>query len=152
MRKAQHEQAIKEWMLRVVSDGGIERFDDLHVDLIDEAWKDRNRWVEAGSESYRIARDLRSEFDLPLTVSIAFSLKPDHRDGSVDFQRLGDLESQLDHSPPSLYLFRKGSEPWIGRNATHIESLRGLDLTGSCYYLEFQQDTAEHHRSLLVAD
>jgi hypothetical protein len=30
---------IRRWMLATVSDGGIERLDDLHVDDIDGRWK-----------------------------------------------------------------------------------------------------------------
>jgi hypothetical protein len=35
-------------MLATVSDGGVERLDDLHVDDIDASWKDPASWVSAG--------------------------------------------------------------------------------------------------------
>jgi hypothetical protein len=34
-------------MLATISNGGIERLDDLHVDEIDENWKQRTNWIPA---------------------------------------------------------------------------------------------------------
>lgn len=38
---SRHETKIREWMLATISNGGIDRLDDLHVDDIDEDWKQR---------------------------------------------------------------------------------------------------------------
>ena len=38
-------------MIAVVSHGGLDRYDDLHVDQIDPNWKARAFWVSAGLES-----------------------------------------------------------------------------------------------------
>jgi hypothetical protein len=41
----ERETTIRRWMLATVSDGGIKRLDDLHVDDIDGSWKDPTSWV-----------------------------------------------------------------------------------------------------------
>jgi hypothetical protein len=104
------ETTIRRWMLATVSDGGIKRFDDLHVDDIDAGWKDPTSWVSAGLRAYGLALGIRRELGLDVTVALAFSLV-DAQDASVDvFETREEFEKQLDSSPPSLYLFKVGDQ------------------------------------------
>jgi hypothetical protein len=97
-------------MLATVSDGGIERLDDLHVDDIDAVWKDPTSWVSAGLTAYGLALGIRRELGLDVTVALAFSLV-DAQDTSEDvFDTPAAFEKQLDWSPPSLYLFKVGDQ------------------------------------------
>ena len=103
---SERETTIRGWMLATVSDGGIERLDDLHVDDMDANWKDPTNWVSAGLIAYGLALGIRRELGLDVTVALGFSLK-DAQDTSRDvFETEEDFEKQLDWSPPSLYLFR----------------------------------------------
>ncbi len=102
---------IEKWMLAIISDGGIDRLDHLHIDPINPRWKDKNRWIEGGLEAFRIALSVRDQHRLPFTVSLTFSLVDiDHLCG-IDFQTREDLLAKLDWAPPSLYLFDRGKEP-----------------------------------------
>jgi hypothetical protein len=104
------ETTIRRWMLATVSDGGIERLDDLHVDDIDAVWKDPTSWVSAGLTAYGLALGIRRELGLDVTVALAFSLV-DAQDTSEDvFDTPAAFEKQLDWSPPSLYLFKVGDQ------------------------------------------
>jgi|ERR1035438_3161609 hypothetical protein len=104
------ETTIRRWMLATVSDGGIKRLDDLHVDDIDAGWKDPTSWVSAGLTAYGLALGIRRELGLDVTVALAFSLG-DAQDTSVDvFETREEFEKQLDWSPPSLYLFKVGDQ------------------------------------------
>ena len=97
-------------MLATVSDGGIERLDDLHVDRIDAGWKDPTSWVSAGLTAYGLALGIRHELGLDVTGALAFSLV-DAQDTSEDvFDTQAEFEKQLDWSPPSLYLFKIGDQ------------------------------------------
>ena len=103
---SERETTIRRWMLATVSDGGIERLDDLHVDKIDASWKDPTSWVSAGLNAYGLAFGIRRELGLDVTVALAFSLV-DAQDTSEDvFDTQAEFERQLDSSPPSLYLFK----------------------------------------------
>jgi hypothetical protein len=101
------EQVIEGWMLAVATDGGIERFDHLHIDRIDEAWKEQSTWVDAALEAYRIAVALRNQHKLPFVVALGFSLE-----SGASFETTKTLASRLDWSPPSLYLFHPGKTPY----------------------------------------
>ena len=104
------EMTIRRWMLATVSDGGIERLDDLHVDDIDAGWKDPTSWVSAGLTAYGLALGIRRELGLDVAVALAFSLV-DAQDTSEDvFDTQAEFENQLDWSPPSLYLFKIGDQ------------------------------------------
>ncbi len=154
-------------MLDIAKDGGVERFDDLHIDKIDENWKPRELWIEAGIQAFRIALDLRKGYELPFVVSLAFSMEDGNQRGGVDFQTQARLQQQLDHTPPSLYLFERGKEPWvemeraIGEGVVATDAIvQNLDsvlldcpaLEGNWFYLEFKRPhLAEYNRSLFVA-
>jgi hypothetical protein len=110
MATADRMSAIEHWMLSVSRDGGVERFDDLHVDSIDSDWKSKGAWIDGGVWAFQEAIQLRDRLDLPFTVALGFSLCAERYVWS-DNAGIGQLQSQLDWSPPSLYLFRHGEEP-----------------------------------------
>ena len=106
------ETKIREWMLGTISNGGIERLDDLHVDRIDENWKERANWVSASIRAYELAVRLQSILGLRVKVGLAFSLL----DGmGQTFDTEEEFESQLDWSPPSLYLFKAGDQQHLSK-------------------------------------
>jgi len=100
---SRHQAKIREWMLATISNGGIERLDDLHIDVIDESWKQRANWVSASLLAYELAVRLQTDLGLAVKVVLAFSLL----DGNGQtFDTEEDFQRQLDWSPPSLYLFK----------------------------------------------
>jgi hypothetical protein len=105
-------QAIEQWMLDVAGKGG-ERLDDLHIDRIDSNWKSRECWIEGALATFQIAMDLRGLHGFPFTVAVVFSLTTDTKRIGPAFRTLRELERQLDWTPPSLYLFQRGKEPWL---------------------------------------
>ena len=108
------EQLIERWMLTIVSDGGIARFDDLHIDQINEQWKDRRVWISAGLEAYRIAVALRNQHQLPFVVALGFSLQASTEAQGSEFHTAAEFAERLDWSPPSLYLFQPDTTPSQG--------------------------------------
>ena len=84
-----------------------EKFDDLHIDRIDENWKERANWVSASIRAYELAVRLQRSLGLTVKVALAFSLL----DGmGQTFETEEEFESQLDGSPPSLYLFEAADQ------------------------------------------
>jgi hypothetical protein len=110
-REQTRQEVVERWMLTAVADGGVERFDDLHVDRIDEQWKDRKAWVSAGLEAYRVAVALRTRHQIPLVVALGFSLESGERLNIMGFEMMEEFAGKLDWSPPSLYLFHPGRTP-----------------------------------------
>ncbi len=148
---------IESWMLTIISDGGVDRFDHLHIDEINPRWEDRNRWIEGGMEAFRTALSIRDQHRLPFTVSLCFSLVATDQPCGIDFQTREDLLAKLDWSPPSLYLFDRVKEPdkQIAPPEGTVQALDpticGAQADDRCYYLEFKpQDDDEFRRNVSV--
>ena len=111
MHNSDRKAVIEKWMLAIVQDGGVERYDDLHVDAIDGAWKPKETWVQAGLIAFQLAVELRNRHQLGFTVALGISL-PGSRDLiGIDFDSMDELVAKLASTPPSLYLFNRGQEP-----------------------------------------
>ena len=151
---AERERVIEQWMLRVNADGEMDRYDDLHLDQIDPAWKPKATWVNAALEAHRTAVELRTAHMLDLLVVLAFSL---NERAAYPLNDLLALEEALDWSPPSLYLFRRGAEPWRQPGFVRTEQLIpaifgcGEGTIAALDVVFRQRDTEELHRSIYVA-
>jgi hypothetical protein len=150
-------EAIERWMSAILTDGGILRFDDLHIDQVDPAWRDRNQWIEAGLEAFRISIDVRNRNRLPFGVGLGFSLESGNQARGIDFQTREEPYARLDWSPPSLHLFRRGAEPHTqvapadGTVQPLDPATLGAQRDVRCYYLEFKQPgSTEFCRSVFV--
>jgi hypothetical protein len=83
-------------------------------------------------------------------------------DVTHDFD-IADTPRLLDWSPPSLYLFRQGLEPWNlptdPKNVSEVliknigEKVRDIPkIATNCYYIQFKQpESHEYSRSILIA-
>jgi hypothetical protein len=151
---SERRQVINRWMLEVLVDGGRERLDDLHVDQIDAEWGSRDRWVDAGLEALRMAVELRDAYHLDVAVVLAFSI---NLSATYPFKERRDFEAAVDWSPPSLYLFGPGDEPWLKPGCASIEPLDatavfGVSERASAYYAQFKsQVSGETCRSIYIA-
>jgi len=141
-------------MLAVIADGGMDRYDDLHVDRIDSDWTSKQFWFDGGLEAHQTAVCLRASHRLDVVVVLAFSLS---ESAAYPFSTRQEVEAAFDWSPPSLYLFRPGEEPWKRLGHARIEQFDPrLFSSGtnaiSAFYAEFRQrDTGELCRSVYVA-
>src|SRR5580698_7814349 len=101
---------IQEWMNHVHATGGVERYDDLHIDLIDANWKPRETWISSGIVALGLASSMQAWIKQGFVVALGMSLVANepHEIPSTS----ADLVEQIDGTPPSLYLFRSGQEPW----------------------------------------
>lgn len=149
-----HDNIIREWMLNIIKDGGINRFDDIHIDKIDYNWASRILWLEGGLEALSAARRLRDFHRLPFTVALAIPFRSENTLKGLDFTTRKELATRLDDfTPPSLYLLVRGEEPWITLerairvDKTHtglvvanpnLDLFRGAVCAKQTYYLEFR--------------
>jgi hypothetical protein len=107
----EYKDIIEKWMLTTYRADGIEKFDDLHIDKIDEVWIARPLWIEGGLEAFRLAIHLRDRHKLSVEVGLAFSLNAGEKRSGVNFETMEELAERFDSSPPSLYLLRANDEP-----------------------------------------
>ena len=110
------EPVIEEWMLSVVQNGGVERFDDLHVDRIDRNWRSPQLWIEEGWRLFRslLACEIATSCQSRLFSASLFKLtrKDWHR-----FQHAGGVceSPELDGSVTLSFLAAMTCVPESGR-------------------------------------
>jgi hypothetical protein len=158
------EEVIKGWLSSSFQGGKIKDFDDLHVDQIDPAWKDRKLWLTGGLEALGCAIELRHNGHLPVDIALAFSLRSGEEALGSDFHGASGLEKEFDWSPPSLYLLKPGTRPWA-QNSSSNEAFppdfvsKTIDpkrfgfpqLVKTCYFMEFKPaDSSEYSRTFLL--
>jgi hypothetical protein len=146
---------IQTWMVETIESGGIDRFDDLHIDTLNTRWVAKENWVLGGITAYLSALEAKKALSLPNTVALAFSLNSGRERQGVNFGSPVNFLRSLDWSPPSLYLFHSGREPWSVDDCDPIKISPHLlgDLPSSlaCYYLEFlPSDSDEYVRTVFV--
>lgn len=152
-------KVIEKWMLSSIKNGGITKYDDLHVDDIQPAWSDRDTWIDAGLQALRLATTLRDLHRLDFTVAAAYSLHADRTSCEVSYKKKEILQENLDWSPPSIYLFPRRREPWTDIDVVAqdvdkviVECSRAADTPWIKYwcYMEFRQGE-ERLRSVFAA-
>lgn len=164
-RSSEHESKIDSWMHAIIEDGGIDRYDDLHIDRVDAEWKNRDLWFAAALQAYVLALKVRDRNRFEFSVVLGFSLQSSERRIGVNFRTREEFEREFDRTPPSLYLFPPDREPWAqGENANARIGTRDMVVekvdaaifgtlthTKGCFYLEFRNvDASEYFRSVLV--
>ena len=164
MHEPDRKSVIETWMLTIVQDGGVERYDDLHLDVIDPIWKPKEAWVRAGLIAFQLAVELRDRHHLDFTVGLGFSLPGGRKPIGVNFGSIDELGIKLDSTPPSLYLFKRGQEPALTLllSASNGETLPGplvrtisvfpdIADSAACNYMEYlRPDDTEYRRSIFV--
>ncbi len=163
----EHERTIESWMVTIIQDGGVTRYDDLHIDRIDDEWKLPGLWVPAAFHAHELAVKIRDRNKLRFSVVLAFSLRAGEKRTGVDFNTREQLEARFNHTPPSLYLFRPGAEPWNRAKVTEVgaptqylvvqkmnsQIFGSLAALKDCWYLEFRHGNVEGYcRSVFVAE
>ncbi|MGD0547220.1 MAG: hypothetical protein ABR991_05265 [Terracidiphilus sp.] len=165
-----HKKRIQAWFDAVIHDGGIDRFDELHVDVIDKKRKSRKSWISAALESFEIALEVRDEdvSGQELTILLSFALVYDVRPLGVTFRDRESLEKNLSYSPPSLLVFRKNNDfldQWksfedetVSDNSVLIEMIAAklfgeLRRPVKCIYSEYKRpEDDEYRRNLFLVE
>ncbi|MEW6609762.1 MAG: hypothetical protein AB1414_20335 [bacterium] len=146
-------EKIDRWIINNIKDKKYLQYDDFHIDEVDLSLTLRENWIPGSIKCLKTALESRNKRQLPFTVALAFSLKSKETPIGANFQTPDELEQEFDITPPSLYLFPKGSEPWVidFNDFLLIDldlfRLKGLDV--KCFYAEnLIGDDDEYRRSL----
>jgi hypothetical protein len=122
-----HKKRIQSWFDAVTHDGGIERFDELHVDVIDRTRKTKKSWISSALESFELAMEVRDEdvSGQDLTIILSFALVDDVRPLGVTFHDRESLEKNLSYSPPRILVLRKDNDFLKRLKSFEIEAVSG---------------------------
>src|ERR1700685_908526 len=125
----EHKRAVETWISSCLQSSGIIRHDELHIDRIDAAWRDRATWISASLEVLKLATSIKDSAPYrDLSVVLALSLQSTLQNTGVDFTSMGELQERLGHTPPSLYLFPRGKEPWTQAEGENV-TVKKIDIS-----------------------
>lgn len=143
---------IKSWLLKVTADGSWEKYNDLHIDEVDKAFKSKANWIVGGLECYTQAISIIQELNMPYTIELAFSLKSKKKVSDYIITDIGSLKKEFDYSPPSLYVFHN---EWEGLKDLKQKGIKLRDfadnvtITGSFYYYQVFNERDNEVRRVL---
>lgn len=159
-----YKHIIETWMDSVTSDGGVDRFDDLHIDQISPSFSNRSEWVRGGVEMFIVAKTCLEKYGDTVTLALAFSLEASVTPKGPSAISSVNFSDQIDWSPPSLYLFWRNREPWaekvskipnfttqIDPEAVFGEYIHVMKSEYCCYLMEFKQEgNDEYYRTVFL--
>ncbi|UPT75520.1 MAG: hypothetical protein M0D55_07540 [Elusimicrobiota bacterium] len=150
-------------MTSAFQNDSIRRFHDLHIDDIDPAWSEKQKWIVNGLSALEMACRMRDREKIPADVALVFSLKTARDPVGVNFRDRIGLTGEFDHSPPALYLLERGAKPWdFGAEAASVHPLESsnkildpgpleLGALGACYFMEFRPaDAVDFSRTVVL--
>jgi len=145
--------AVERWMLRVVESGRLSAWDDLHVDQIDLAYSERGGWAAGAIACVQLAVAVATTHGLQVSVAAAFSLESSPSPKGLTFHDLAGAEHEMDWSPPSIYVFARGCEPWeTEQGCVRFDQFEvGSETPMAGYLCEwFDENDADYRRSLWI--
>jgi hypothetical protein len=130
------------------------RFVDVHIDELDPNLKHPEQWISGIQGLLAEGCDMMSRWhDRRCVLAGCIALRFSSEELGVNFSCERDLNREIDITPPSLYMFADGTEPWADRTQGFVPLDRRLCLSilpqVTILYLEYQEPTEiEFRRSL----
>jgi len=143
---------LQTWIEKCIIEKTYLDYNDLHIDELKKTFKKKKYWINGGVQVLKKANDILQKGFCNFTVSLALSLLSDEQPLGINFTNSKTLAQQFDDTPPSLYIFKKGTEPWITMN-TQIISLEDaiFDFFSLCYIEYKEEKELEFRRSVWIS-
>lgn len=142
---------LQHWINQVISGKLWERYADLHIDTVDQAFKRKQNWIAGSLFLFDCISSLIDETKYNVLLVIPLS----HRSAS-NLEALATLKLQsheLDTTPPSFYLFPKGEKNYevTIRSAKQIGNVTYRTLRFPVYYKE-ESNQEECYKTLYLTN
>lgn len=143
-------ERIARWIRDTMAEGKLDEFNDLHVDQISSQFRPKELWITASEHALDAARKLLGASGETLTLAIGISLTAFAAPVGLRATSSLDLVAELDWTPPSLYLFRHGAEPWLaveGEECTELPRAFRTDAPeGKAFFCEWYHELDREFR------
>jgi hypothetical protein len=148
-KKDKYKIFLSDWIDNSIRNKSWEKYQDLHLDAIDSEYSQKENWIEGSFFIYEIILNIlkNESYSCLLVITLSYS------DTETDINSLTweKIDSFLDLTPPSLYLFPIGEE---GLEET-IKNLIFLERLSNetAYRIFFRQEeecVGEYNRSIYI--
>jgi hypothetical protein len=104
---------LAKWILDGVDTAVHVPFVEQHVDRLNSNYREKHSWIDGALVLLRDGSHLIRDVSDLATLAACIHLRSEPVPLGVNFTSLDELSDELSDTPPSLYLFPKGKEPWI---------------------------------------
>lgn len=110
-KKNQYLAYLRNWINYVISGEKWKNYEDLHIDEIGSEFNNQREWIPGGMFLLGCLMSLidRSKFDVILAIPLSCLSTP----SPINFTSFGEMEKELDLTPPSFYLFPMGETSFV---------------------------------------
>ena len=148
-------RTIEQWLHEAIENEGYRRFDDLHIDEIDPRYEEPALWLGGIVEALNQAAAIRDSHAWPFTLAAGIALKASDAAEGVTITGPDDIADQFDVTPPSLYAFPKGGEPWATDHQAYVEIPAAVvaaeDVTRCFFGEKFDDADREYRRTVWIS-
>lgn len=124
MNNKKHIKILNEWLSMIIRNKGWEKFQDIHIDEIDNnIFKYKTEWIPFAMSIFEYMNSIIDQSKYYLVITIEFKFKK-------NYKNIGEIKLNsglLGNTPPSFYLFPK-EDPNL--KMTLQESKRVFELEG----------------------
>jgi hypothetical protein len=148
LNQAHYVKPLTEWVKQTIENRLWEKYDDLHLDVLDARFRKPGRWVEVSLVLLSCLRDIVDGSKYKVLVSI-----PLHSVGGsmqVNTLSIDMLEESVADTPPSFYLFPVEDQVFAETLKTALYSPSLSQLLHHEVYFKEQEIDEEYYRWLFV--
>lgn len=140
--------SLKTWIDEVINGERWNNFSDLHIDEVDSKFTDKTTWIKSSLSLFDDLINLidKSVYDAFLVIPLSSLSHP----SDLSTKQLDDLEDELDITPPSFYLFKKGDKNFENTLESAIYLGRMSENTKFKVYYKEEKQGCEYYRTLYL--
>lgn len=144
-----HEELLK-WIMTNIDTGGFRRCDDRHLDELSPEYRQREIWLDGVKKVATELCTLRQKIPMQFCIAIGMSLISKEVRLGVTYHTAAELDDELTLTPPSVYVFERGKEPWNlqpGDAEIVDQDLLSINIGGIWYiHFEYRETYEETYR------
>lgn len=140
--------SLEAWIDEVIKGELWKKFVDLHIDEIDLKFTDKSTWIKGSLSLFNDFINLIDQSIYDVFLVIPLSSLPHSSDLST--KHLDNLEHELDMTPPSFYLFKKGDKNFENTLESAIYLNRMSDNIKFKVYYKEERQGYEYYRTLYL--
>ena len=143
-------EKLQHWIEANIETEGFSRFEDLHLDELESDYTSPDTWIVAINDVVEALNEIRNKIPAGFCASIGVSLLASDSPLGITFHDSKQLSKEFTVTPPSVYIFKKGDEPWVQRPADAkqlpSEILSDCTVNVQLIYLEYREMYESQYR------
>jgi hypothetical protein len=147
-KKKEYLVFLKVWVDKVIANRLWEKYNDLHIDKIDDLFIEKKYWISGSMFLFDSILSLidKTKYDIFLVIPLSCSSCPI----KLNNFKLKSLDKEFDITPPSFYLFPVGEKNYENTiKLTKQVEIKDNNINFRVYYKE-EEENGEYYRTIYI--